>query len=204
MSIDDSRCTNNSFDFVSGEPGSHVFGSISDGVFHGQIISRGSTWYVEKAHYYFAHHEINETLHSVIYHESDVVDPYAHLRTGKIIQQSCLFVYLMIKQSIESSISSSKNRSIRLNLIDIQSYFTIFPDLGYFGSLYCSIPLIFNPYAYILWCTPYCHAMYIFHPSLDRTVSNDSFSRRKLSLYLFYSNLPFRDSSRSFTRSRLQ
>lgn len=71
--------------FVPGEPGSHVFGSISDGVFHGKIISpRGGAWYVEKAYYYFPPHEINDTLHSVIYHENNVDDPYAHLRKGKI------------------------------------------------------------------------------------------------------------------------
>ncbi|CAK9824187.1 Disintegrin and metalloproteinase domain-containing protein 10 [Anthophora retusa] len=67
-----------------GEPGSHVFGSISDGVFHGKIISpHGGAWYVEKAHYYFPPHEINDTLHSVIYHENDVGDPYAHFRKGE-------------------------------------------------------------------------------------------------------------------------
>lgn len=71
------------FLLFSGEPGSHVFGSISDGVFHGKIISpRGGAWYVEKAHYYFPPHEINDTLHSVIYHENDVADAYAHLRKG--------------------------------------------------------------------------------------------------------------------------
>ncbi|XP_066581477.1 disintegrin and metalloproteinase domain-containing protein 10 isoform X1 [Prorops nasuta] len=66
-----------------GEPGSYVFGSISDGVFQGKIVShRNGAWYVEKAHYYFPPHEINETLHSVIYHENDVGDPYADIRQG--------------------------------------------------------------------------------------------------------------------------
>jgi len=69
---------------VSGEPGSHVFGSVSDGVFHGKIVSpRSGAWYVERAHYYFPPHEINETLHSVIYHEDDVGDPYTDVRQGK-------------------------------------------------------------------------------------------------------------------------
>ncbi|XP_012251802.2 disintegrin and metalloproteinase domain-containing protein 10 isoform X2 [Athalia rosae] len=68
---------------VLGESGSHVFGSISDGVFHGKIISPSSGgWYIEKAHHYFPPHEINETLHSVIYHENDVDDPYANIREG--------------------------------------------------------------------------------------------------------------------------
>ncbi|XP_025152954.1 disintegrin and metalloproteinase domain-containing protein 10 isoform X1 [Harpegnathos saltator] len=66
-----------------GEPSSHVFGSVSDGVFHGKIISpKSGAWYVEKAHYYFPPHEVNETLHSVIYHENDVGDPYADVRQG--------------------------------------------------------------------------------------------------------------------------
>ncbi|XP_012283024.1 disintegrin and metalloproteinase domain-containing protein 10 isoform X2 [Orussus abietinus] len=66
-----------------GEPSSHVFGSISDGVFHGKIVSpRGGAWYVERAHYYFPPHEVNETLHSVIYHENDVGDPYSSVRQG--------------------------------------------------------------------------------------------------------------------------
>ncbi|XP_033215236.1 disintegrin and metalloproteinase domain-containing protein 10 isoform X2 [Belonocnema kinseyi] len=65
-----------------GDPGSHVFGSISDGVFHGKIVSpQDGAWFVEKAHYYFPPHQINETLHSVIYHENDVGDPYADVRT---------------------------------------------------------------------------------------------------------------------------
>lgn len=80
-----------------GEPGSHVFGSISDGVFHGKIISpRGGAWYVEKAYYYFPPHEINDTLHSVIYHENNVDDPYAHLRKGnlrRIVSFSFLFFF---------------------------------------------------------------------------------------------------------------
>ncbi|XP_028044581.2 disintegrin and metalloproteinase domain-containing protein 10 isoform X2 [Monomorium pharaonis] len=66
-----------------GEPGSHVFGSVSDGVFHGKIVSpKSGAWYVERAHYYFPPHEINETLHSVIYHENDVGDPYVDVRQG--------------------------------------------------------------------------------------------------------------------------
>ncbi|KAL0104572.1 hypothetical protein PUN28_017368 [Cardiocondyla obscurior] len=66
-----------------GEPGSHVFGSVSDGVFHGKIVSpKSGAWYVERAHYYFPSHEINETLHSVIYHENDVGDPYVNIRQG--------------------------------------------------------------------------------------------------------------------------
>ena len=70
--------------FVSaGEPGSHVFGSVSDGVFHGKIVSaRDGAWYVERSHYYFPGEGFNASRHSVIYHEDDVEDPYKHLRTG--------------------------------------------------------------------------------------------------------------------------
>ncbi|XP_063972508.1 disintegrin and metalloproteinase domain-containing protein 10 isoform X1 [Diachasmimorpha longicaudata] len=66
-----------------GEPNSQVFGSISDGVFHGQIRSpRHGAWFVERAHYYFPPQAINESHHSVIYHENDVVDPFADKREG--------------------------------------------------------------------------------------------------------------------------
>ncbi|CAD6208077.1 GSCOCG00012717001-RA-CDS [Cotesia congregata] len=68
-----------------GESNSYVFGSISDGVFHGKIVSPHSgAWYIERAHYYFPHHAINESLHSVMYHENDVIDPYANIRNGKL------------------------------------------------------------------------------------------------------------------------
>lgn len=69
-----------------------MFGSISDGVFHGKIITpRKGAWYVERAHYYFSPHEINETLHSVIYHEDDVGDPYTDVRQGEEIPKKCFF-----------------------------------------------------------------------------------------------------------------
>lgn len=69
--------------FVSlGEPGSQVFGSLSDGIFHGKIMSpRDGDFYVEKAHYYFPK-GANSSFHSVIYHAKDVEDPYADRRTG--------------------------------------------------------------------------------------------------------------------------
>ncbi|XP_052131768.1 disintegrin and metalloproteinase domain-containing protein 10 isoform X1 [Frankliniella occidentalis] len=67
---------------ILGEPGSHVFGSITNGVFHGRIISpHDGDFYVEKAHYYFPK-ESNNTFHSVIYHSKDITDPYAERRTG--------------------------------------------------------------------------------------------------------------------------
>lgn len=81
----DTHLIRNMYLLLSGEPGSHVFGSVSDGVFHGKIVSpKSGAWYVERAHYYFPPHEINETLHSVIYHENDVGDPYVDVRQGKV------------------------------------------------------------------------------------------------------------------------
>lgn len=67
---------------VLGEPNSHVFGSIHDGVFEGKIITERDAYYVEHAKRYFpngTHHDYG--FHSVIYNERDVVDdPFAHKR----------------------------------------------------------------------------------------------------------------------------
>lgn len=67
---------------VLGEPNSHVFGSIHDGVFEGKIITENDAYYVEHAKRYFpngTHHDFG--FHSVIYNERDVADdPYAHKR----------------------------------------------------------------------------------------------------------------------------
>jgi disintegrin and metalloproteinase domain-containing protein 10 len=68
--------------FALGEAGSYVFGSISDGVFEGKIVSPQGSYYVEKALHYFPK-DSNKTSHSVIYAESDIEDPYEHIRTGK-------------------------------------------------------------------------------------------------------------------------
>lgn len=60
-------------------------GSVSDGVFHGKIVSpRDGAFFVERSHYYPAVHAQNESHHSVIYHENDVGDPYASVREGKL------------------------------------------------------------------------------------------------------------------------
>lgn len=64
-------------------PGSHVFGSIQNGVFDGKIIARDETFYVERAHKYTsALPGSNASLHSVIYSERDVHDPFEHARSG--------------------------------------------------------------------------------------------------------------------------
>lgn len=69
-----------------GEPGSEVFGSIIDGVFEGKIMSPKGNYYVEKVRHYKPHlkeHLNNDSsIHSIIYHEDHVEDPYAHLRQG--------------------------------------------------------------------------------------------------------------------------
>nr|CAD7430532.1 unnamed protein product [Timema monikensis] len=68
---------------IIGEPGSHVFGSVSEGVFEGKIVAPWGSYYVEKAHRYFPN-TANKTFHSVIYSENDVGDPYESLRTGHV------------------------------------------------------------------------------------------------------------------------
>jgi disintegrin and metalloproteinase domain-containing protein 10 len=73
-----------------GEAGSFVFGSVSDGVFEGKIVSPHGSYYVEKAHRYFPNNS-NKSFHSVIYSEADILDPYEHLRTGK---WSCFILFV--------------------------------------------------------------------------------------------------------------
>lgn len=66
---------------LRGEPNTHVYGAIRDGVFDGKIITPQGTYYVERASKFFPPHE-NQSLHSVIYAESDVIDPYEKQRAG--------------------------------------------------------------------------------------------------------------------------
>lgn len=70
-----------------GESDSEVFGSLTDGVFEGKIITPKASFFVEKAKHYFPHHQ-NHTIdfHSVIYDEQHVEDPYKDRRQGKINQ----------------------------------------------------------------------------------------------------------------------
>lgn len=69
---------------VLGEPGSHVFGSIIDGVFTGKIHTERDAYFVEHAKYYFPNGTHRDHgFHSVIYNENHVDDPYAKHRTGK-------------------------------------------------------------------------------------------------------------------------
>ncbi|XP_063229984.1 disintegrin and metalloproteinase domain-containing protein 10 [Bacillus rossius redtenbacheri] len=68
---------------VADEPDSLVFGSISDGIFEGKILTQQGSFYVEKAHHYFPKRD-NTSFHSVIYSENDITDPYEKLRTGHV------------------------------------------------------------------------------------------------------------------------
>lgn len=67
---------------VLGEPKSHVFGSLHDGVFEGKIITENQAYYIEHAKRYFPNRtHLDYGFHSVIYNERDVIDdPFAHKR----------------------------------------------------------------------------------------------------------------------------
>lgn len=67
---------------VLGEPNSHVFGSLIDGVFEGKIITDTHAYYVEHAKRYFPNQtHLDYGFHSIIYNERDVVDdPFANER----------------------------------------------------------------------------------------------------------------------------
>ncbi|XP_055635491.1 disintegrin and metalloproteinase domain-containing protein 10 isoform X2 [Toxorhynchites rutilus septentrionalis] len=79
---------------IIGDPESHVFGSIIDGVFEGKLITGRDSYYVERAKHYFRNssrpetHPLHHTdehrapFHSVIYNEQHVDDPYRHRRKG--------------------------------------------------------------------------------------------------------------------------
>jgi disintegrin and metalloproteinase domain-containing protein 10 len=65
-----------------GDKESFVHGSISDGVFHGRIITSKDSYFVEKARYYFPNHShVEDGFHSVIYKDKHVDDPYKNQRT---------------------------------------------------------------------------------------------------------------------------
>lgn len=99
--LSDYLIENKNYNFVfpicAGEPGSTVFGSILDGVFEGKIISPSESYYVEKASRYFPKNN-NASFHTVVYKESDVEDPYRHIRTGtKLMFRYKLLLLLFVK-----------------------------------------------------------------------------------------------------------
>ena len=66
-----------------GEPDSHAFGALRDGIFDGEIRTQNDgVYYVERAQKYFSDNS-NETFHSVIYHEDHLKDPFHHSRHGE-------------------------------------------------------------------------------------------------------------------------
>lgn len=67
---------------VLGDKESFVHGSITDGIFHGRIITSRDSYFVENAKYYFpnqSHEELG--FHSVIYKDKHTDDPYREQRT---------------------------------------------------------------------------------------------------------------------------
>lgn len=67
---------------VLGDKDSFVHGSISDGVFHGRIVTSKDSYFLEKAHFYFPNHSReHDGFHSVIYKDVHVNDPYKEKRT---------------------------------------------------------------------------------------------------------------------------
>ncbi|XP_049869828.1 disintegrin and metalloproteinase domain-containing protein 10-like [Pectinophora gossypiella] len=69
---------------LADEPQSTVFGSVTDGVFEGKILVKDGAFYVEHARRYFPPNGTRSKVHSVIYREGDVGDPYAHRRHGHV------------------------------------------------------------------------------------------------------------------------
>jgi len=62
--------------YIADEPQSHVFGSLRDGIFDGQIsTARDGVFFVERAHRYFPRQNLNSSQHSVIYHEKHIQHP---------------------------------------------------------------------------------------------------------------------------------
>ena len=63
--------------FLIGEPGSHVFGVVRDGVFDGTIRTwRHGTFYVERVSRYLPEHAVNSSVHSVIYKDDHLDLPF--------------------------------------------------------------------------------------------------------------------------------
>jgi len=63
--------------WVVGEPDSHVFGSVRDGVFDGTIrTQRDGTFYVERSQKYLPVELVNSSAHSVIYHHNHLTMPF--------------------------------------------------------------------------------------------------------------------------------
>ena len=77
---------------LADDPGSYCFGSIREGVFDGQIVTNGGTYYVERSHKHLKKDLIQKIrekegksdAHSVIYHEKNIQYPVNHHRNSKL------------------------------------------------------------------------------------------------------------------------
>ena len=70
---------------LTDDPTSHVYGSIIDGIFDGKIHTKDGIFYVERSSKY--PNQLRNQLdavHSIIYREEDVVDPYVNQRSGHV------------------------------------------------------------------------------------------------------------------------
>lgn len=83
------------FFLCTDDPHSKVFGSVTDGVFEGKIIAHDGAYYVEHARRYFPPNGTRTRIHSVIYRDGDVSDPYAHRRHG----ENCFCPYSEFERS---------------------------------------------------------------------------------------------------------
>ena len=85
---------------LADDPGSYCFGSIREGVFDGQIVTNGGTYYVERSHKHLKTDIIQEIrekegkshAHSVIYHEKNIQYPINHHRNGKLDKEHNLSI----------------------------------------------------------------------------------------------------------------
>jgi hypothetical protein len=78
-----------------GEPDSHAFGALRDGIFDGQIKTQSDgVYFVERAQKYFQDGS-NDTFHSIIYHEDHLKDPFHHSRHGENDESAFFYLSFM-------------------------------------------------------------------------------------------------------------
>ena len=72
---------------LANDPHSLCFGDIVDGIFDGQIHTQDGIYYVEQSNRYFENYaglQKSPTFHSVIYHESNIVNSHENRGTSYI------------------------------------------------------------------------------------------------------------------------
>uniref|UniRef100_A0AAF5CY34 ADAM10 endopeptidase n=1 Tax=Strongyloides stercoralis TaxID=6248 RepID=A0AAF5CY34_STRER len=63
--------------YLKDDPHSHVYGSIFDGIFNGQIhTTDGKTYTIENINKYFSKNNLPKTYHSIIYHDTNINNNY--------------------------------------------------------------------------------------------------------------------------------